>query len=44
MGTKKSLASIRREYLERSSLLSDVGDDEDEEQGYDFPLSTPCAS
>ena len=38
VGTKKSLASVRREYLERSSFMSDVNDD-DEEQGDDPPES-----
>jgi len=39
VGTKKSLASVRREYLERSSLITDMNDDEDE-QG-DEPRPSP---
>lgn len=35
--TKKSLASIRREYLEKSSLESNVIDDEDDNVGDDIP-------
>jgi hypothetical protein len=33
--TKKSLASVRREYLEKSSLESNVIDDDDEDAGDD---------
>jgi len=45
VATKKSLASIRREYLERSSLISDVNDEDDEEQGDDpqSPRSPPAS-
>ncbi len=32
-GTKKSLRSVRREYLEQSSIAQDVGDDEDDDAG-----------